>query len=679
MNEPNNRYIASTVSTAGVGYTFEHKVQAYYLLMLILRFPIGRLGPVVRLQFQGRHEGVDTDDLICTHMVAGHQTRVFMQCKLTISFTESDPAFSGTLRKAWSDFSTALTNPEHPFRAETDRLALVYDADCMSSKLRAMRRLLQFARNSNSASDFSQKCRSNADLRILDTIRKIVQPKTDTDDSAELLWAFFTSLALNPSGLHAEQSDELNRVLGMIAERTGDFSSPYIIWSALIANAASLNGDGATVDTGNIERLVDPKLLQLLKYHTRQINPAVGLPNFPWGAALWAAQVIKEHASPRGGQTLSARELLIYLRALRTGRWLAQGMVLPSLELIAYDVAYRLDALQGEYDDKAALGMFLMLNVEDAQIQSQLIIWSARWTASQDCLNTNIVELTLRRIYFHYHRRDFPGSSWLANMVEDRGGRGISDANRAFIDLWIKWRFRHAIDENATHLAEPSIVQFDEVKWAIDDGYPDYRHPPCDTSTTPEPEGVVTFQALIKAVRSGCVGEVLSKYSLCTSEQTFERLLNVFAEMSAHVRHRITYISPNDAYILRELEKLLANSVAGEAKSYAANKLIVLPIQSNIPLCNSEFINLPFENISLAPQFEDAARREHAELSDYYEGSTETTDSRMLSRSNTIFADVMLAIMLRTKMFANSRNEAEEANKCGIGVSQLMMRPVFHE
>lgn len=151
---------------------------------------------------------------------------------------------------------------------------------------------------------------------------------------------------------------------------------------------------------------------------------------------------------------------------------------------------------------------------------------------------------------------------------------------------------------------------------AIDDAYPDYRHPALDSSAWTGTMGVVSFEALMKAVRSGCVAKVLSNYQLCTSEPTFERLLNAFAELSSHVHNRVTNISANDAYILEEMKKLLSSSVAGKARSYATNMLIVLPIQGHFPLCNCEVINLPFKNISLAPAFVDTARQEHIALAD---------------------------------------------------------------
>lgn len=432
----------------------------------------------------------------------------------------------------------------------------------------------------------------------------------------------------------------------------------------------------------NLDDLIDTAVLKPLKNGIRQIDVAPPLPTFPWGATLWAVQMVKRYAGHgRGWNEFTAEELLLYLRALRTASWLSCELTtLSSFAMVAGEVAYSLDALQGCYDSKAALATFVLLNLTDEQAQLEVVQWAARCAAFHCCLHTSEVELTLRRLYVHYYGKDASGSCWLKDKVMAQRGRRISGAKHVFISLWPSFADVEMLSSGAPEFSEPSpIDQFRRMTWAIDDAYPDYRHPTIDSSAWPGTMGVVSFESLMKAVRSGCVGEVLSHYQLCTSEPTFERLLNAFSELSAHVRNRITYISANDAHILGELKKLLLNSVAGEAPSFVTNKLTVLPIQRNYPLCNCEVINLPFENISLNPAFEESARRKHAELVDAYAEVKEYTDSRSLWGLETIYADLILAMTLRTKMFANSTTEAEVANTHGIGVSALSMRTKFHE
>ena len=677
-----NQHIASTVSTGGVGYGFEHRVQAYYLLRLIEGEPTSRrLGPIVRLQFQGRYELINTDDLICTHVADGRTSRVFMQCRMTMHAREKDPGFSSALRNAWADFSAALVDSEHPFNIDTDRLALVYDTDCNSDGMQTVRRLIQLAKNSNDASDFSRKCHTDKHRKMLVVMHNIVQPDCSGSDPAQALWAFLRLLAVDQFGLGGEGTIDLDSVMSTISKLTGDPSSTYLIWSNLVETAASLNGNGATVDASNLEKLINPEVLWALRKRGRRHGVELLIPTFPWGVTLWAVQAVKTYGVLAERWTeLTANELLLLLRALRAANWLACELASTlQFDVIAREIAYSLATLQGSYDDKAALATFVMLNLADMHAQSELVQWAAQCTARHHCLNTCRVELTLRRLYFHYHGKDVPGSCWLEDKVALQRGRGISRARDVFGDIWPSFVFDRVFGPETPQPSDPPIDQFIRMTWAIGDTCPDYRRPKGDSSAWPTTEGVASFQALMKAVRSGCIGDVLSRYRLCTSEPTFERLLNAFAELSAHVRNRVKYISANDAYILGEMKKLLLNSVAGEPRSYAVNKLTVLPIQGHLPLCNCEVINLTFENISLAPAFEDAARHEHMALADAYTDRQEYTDPRSLWSFETIYADVILAMALRTKIFANSEAESRIANIHGIGVSELRMQAVFYE
>lgn len=260
-------------------------------------------------------------------------------------------------------------------------------------------------------------------------------------------------------------------------------------------------------------------------------------------------------------------------------------------------------------------------------------------------------------------------------QVKQRHYRGLRHSCiRLFMSHMAKVAWS-GIEEESSLLNE----RFNEMRSAIGDNYPSYRHPTHDTAAWPWTSGVATFEVLIRAVRCGCVGELLAKYSICTSEPSFERLLNAHAELSAHVALKIRCISDDDVYILHELEQLIGNAVAGRATGLVKGQLVVLPVQRNIPLNGEDLINLPFANISLAPEREAQARSEHEELYDSDPKQQYCVPSASLWTEHTIYADIMLAMTLRTKLFANSAREAEIANQHGIGVSQVALTPRFYE
>ncbi|PIG25470.1 hypothetical protein CLU93_5536 [Janthinobacterium sp. 35] len=676
---PERTYVPSPLSTAGVGYAFEHKVQAYYLLKLI-EGTESRLGKLTRLQFQARYEGVKTDDLICSYERGNTTIRVFVQCKINIGVSESNRDFKSTLLNAWEDYTAALADANFAYRHGTDFLALIYDADTTTLNMKIARRLIQVAKDASDAFDFAKKCTTKQDQEILDIFARVVQPR-DTGKPAEVLWDFLRALKWSSFQFEGNTPIHDDEVLNAITRLTGHTESARQLWSALVQEATRLNGNAATVNAGNLANVLDSSVLMPLTAGIPSSVNAIRLVSFPWGAPIWASQHLQRRGPMSGGWSrIGAEDLLLYLRAVRTAGYLAPAMVPQDAHAWAGAIACNLDRLHGSFDDKAALALFVMLNVSNQRVQQELVFWSVRHAAGPFVLATSGVEYTLRGIYFHYYGEDASDSPRLSEHIRSEHARSSrlstwrSMSSRLLMRCWF-----FADRSEIPPAPEISVDWFSTMRWSLGDNYPDYRHPEEDTCATPGVVGVVSFQALIRAVRSGCVGEVLSRYRLCTSEPTFERLLNVHAELAAHVRLNIVYISANDVYILREMEKLLGNSVAGEAEDYIDNKLVVLPVQAHFPLLDKEVINQPFTNFSLAPAFENRASDEHAAALEESAWVTQHTDSRRLWGSSTIFADVMLAMTLRTQMFANSRSEATVANMHGIGVSQLSMRAVFHE
>jgi hypothetical protein len=682
MNEsPNSQFIPSSVSTSGAGYDFQHKVQAYYLLKLIDGKPTSA-GRVIKIQFQARYEGIKTDDLVCTFEKGSKTVRVFMQCKSSIKARQSDPEFSSAILDAWSDFSAACIDPYHIFDVKHDQLALVYNADCASESMRTVRRVIQLAKNSTDPSDFLKKCHSKQHQEILGIIYKIVQP-TGEEVPAKALWKFLCVLNWTSYQFEGNVSIHHDEVLSMIAGCTDDPESANLIWMGLIQSATVLDSFGATVDVDNVWDRVDSAILRSLTKCVRQINVEQKLYAFPWGAELWAVQALNNYRK-YGNKLifLPADDLLLCLRALRITSWLSnQSESSEIFSALSIEIVSNFDALSGTFDEKAALALFLMLNLPQPQIQRDLVNWAVRCASGPFRLNTSDVELTFRALYLYYYNEDVAGAERLEKYLDHNRNRkfGISGLRFKSTSLFIShWAYRYFDDSDADS-SEPFSTKFEEMRYAIGDTYPDYRHPEYDTSALPGNVGVISFQALMKMARGGSVGEVLSKYRLCTSEQTFERLLNAYAEISAHLKNNITYISANDAYICRELEKLLSNSVADAARNLVDNKLTVLPIQSHFPISFNEVINVPFENISLATEFEQAAREEHDDLMDDVVLEENYARANRLWSSDTIFADVLLAMTLRMKLFGNSRSEAEVANLNGIGVSQINIKPIFHD
>ncbi len=665
--------ISSPISTAGTGYLFEHHVQALYLFNMIGGCDT-KLGKLITLQFQAEYEGVHTDDLMCTYTDGNEKTRVFVGCKLTMRVRASDRAFCDALSDAWADYTNAIHNSSHAFRPNQDFIELAYGADCHTNAMSTVGRLIQVARNSNNSVDFAKKCRTKHHLEVLATIYRIVAPD-GYSSPPEFLWHFLTRLKWRSFAFNGDGLLHQDVVLEAIVSRGVSSEMARLLWLGLLQTAAKLNGDHATLDNNNMADLIDPFLIQALSGNAHHTNRSTVLSTFPWQAPLWSAQVPNTLSTiMQKMPTFDARELLLFFRSLRIQCWLGNGKITDVATLAAI-FATNIDALGGSLDDKAALALFVFLNSTNEEVHRTLVHWSVRCASKPLLWTTSEVEWTLRNLYAHYYGKDASPEGRLAKYVTT----GPNHRFRSLVStpyMLFQWHFMDLFDDSSENNCSDS---FDKVRWTIGDCSVDYRQPEQDTSSLPYRQGVASFEALLKAIRCGSISHILSTYHLCTSEATFERLLNTFAEMSAHVQRGIQYISADDTYILNEMRQLLNNSIAEKASNYVLNKLVVLPIQANFPLLNEEVINVPFRNISLAVEFEAAARAEHESLADETSTSGSFYDPKRLWGFESVYADVMLAMTLRTKLFANSRNEAHFANIHGVGVSPFDIRAVFHE
>lgn len=674
--------LASTTSTGGGGNNFENKVHAFYLLQMIDRSLDRTRGFLTKIQYQAGCLGVNTADVVCTYVRNGIVERHFTECKTGVSATASDKAFAKAIAGAWADYSIAALDPDSPFALDTDKLVLLYDVESSNKNMTTYKRLLARARDSLSAEDFAAKCQFKNDINILNAIAQIVQ-LDEAATPAKALWPFLRVLRCNTLQFNSESLADHDRAIEIITRYVADPEDARLVWRGLIQQASELNENGATVDESNLRFVISPELLRKFERAGQQLPIRVAIPSFPWGAPLWAVNELRRQRSPNQPVTAAdAASLLRHLRATRIAARLAPDQVVDEFSVLARTIVSGFDERPGSFDDKAALALFITLNLMDKTAQLALAHWASRQAYGRLERHLREVDFTLGSLYEHYH----------ASFAAGAAGAGLSQnthedpelRRRAYVDLAYP-RIMPYLHERymGAHVGLPEVPwldtdRFDDVRHTIGDNFPDYRHPTHDTARWAGNQGVATFQALIRGVRRGCVAQMLDSYTLCTSEATFERLLNVCAELTAHVERGIQCISESDAYILSELSQLLAHSIASEALDYVHGKLVVLPVQPRFPLTRQELINLPFVNHSLAPAFEENAREEHASLFD--DGPRASyEDTSMLWTRRTIFADVMLAMTLKAKMFANSASEAAVANMHGIGVSQMQLASLLFD
>ena len=115
--------VASPFSTGGGGQFFEAKVQASFLLHLLIggRVPCLPSGTVRSVRFQGKQAGYATDDVVVEILSdLAQQHRLLAQVKHHAAITKSDPDFRAALENAWADF-----NKPDVFTQGRDVIALI--------------------------------------------------------------------------------------------------------------------------------------------------------------------------------------------------------------------------------------------------------------------------------------------------------------------------------------------------------------------------------------------------------------------------------------------------------------------------------------------------------------------------------------------------------------------------
>lgn len=663
---------SSPVSTAGTGYRFEYQVQAFHLFKFIESYYRNH-GGLIRLQFQTEHKELKTDDLLCTYFQNGKEKNVLIGCKINMAARVSDKAFHDAFFDAWSDYANGIANPYHLFRPDSDYIGFAFSTECNHGPMRVIEKLIGIARNSNNGDDFSEKCRSKKDLGVLDRIYRVISSGGNMAP-AKFLWHFLTRLKWMPFTFDGDNPGCEDIVINsLVARGTAPEIAPFI-WHALVQNAAKLSGNKATLDFSNIGELIEFSVLKEFSNATMAAKSDISILRFPWGAPLRSEQEYTTVSTVlENWEIFGAAQVLNLFRSIRVLCWSGRGRT-DDMAMLASKCASDIDSLKGDFDDKATLVLFTFLNSSDESVHWLLVQWAIRCADGPFIYSTCEVEWTLRSLYAHYYGADAGDGGRVGKLLLISARERIRRITNTPFHLFAQ----HAMWGEYDIAGDKNSDNFDKMRWTIGDNNIDYRHPECDTSAFPGTTGVVTFEALLGAVRGGSVGHMLCTYHLCTTEATFERLLNIFSELSLHVKHQIQYISANDTHILSELRQLLDNSVAGNVSNYIKNKLVVLPIQSSFPFLNDEVINIPFRNISLVAGFEEIARAEHEALADDSVFGPDY-DSRKIWGFETVYADVMLAMTLRAKLFANSRSEANFANLHGVGVSRLQINPVFYD
>lgn len=244
--------MASPDSTGGGGTHFEARLVAYYLAAALSESPARALPGLYAREVvtQRAAFGEPLDDAVITGVALdGRTTKLSVQAKSSLSFTENDKEWLAVLKQAWSTFLSPA------FDAELHRLAVAISSyNARADKY--YRSVLTWAAHSPNAVNFFERISrpdfSHKDQRkFVETTRKIIDGIAGEAVDDDAAWRFLKSFQI----LHFDfdLGDASRDVEGAIDRLRHGLAADQreqaaAIWSGLIAYVGEMTpvGGGAT-------------------------------------------------------------------------------------------------------------------------------------------------------------------------------------------------------------------------------------------------------------------------------------------------------------------------------------------------------------------------------------------------------------------------------------------------
>jgi hypothetical protein len=245
--------MASPFSTGGGGTHFECRVLAYYLAALLVEAPARGCEALSLLAVKTQQApfGYPLDDIVISGAIQdGRYSKLHLQVKHKLSFTNSDDAWAATLKQAWKTFTGA-------FDPKTDRLGIAVAVGGLAID-EHYQTVIRWAVESASAEDFlarvNKESFSSTKMReFAATIRKVLEQSSGNKIDDFSFWNFVRCLRIVVFDFESSSSrDEENvkdRLRSYLPVQDRDRAAD--IWAHVIRQSAEImpTGGGATRET----------------------------------------------------------------------------------------------------------------------------------------------------------------------------------------------------------------------------------------------------------------------------------------------------------------------------------------------------------------------------------------------------------------------------------------------
>ena len=252
--------LSNPFSTGGGGVDFEHRVQATFLLALLVEgfSPLLNL-PITSVLFQAKKSGYDTDDIVLFSSSDTYSAKLICQIKHKVTITENNEIFRDVIFSAWSDFNKPT------FNKRTDKIVLITGAVANANSLRF---IYDQANGSLDATDFINRIyrpgysndTNREKLNALKSLLKKVNNNQEVTD--EQLWEFCKVFTILVFDLDYESSVNEFLIYALIASNCKD--NAVSVWAQLVDHSARCDKAAAHVTLGNIPEYIKQKFKNLL-------------------------------------------------------------------------------------------------------------------------------------------------------------------------------------------------------------------------------------------------------------------------------------------------------------------------------------------------------------------------------------------------------------------------------
>lgn len=259
--------VSSPKSSGNRGVAFEHRVQATRLLAMCLGMPC--LGvpdgfSIIKLLFQGRREGHNTDDLVLTVAApTGEIGTVRMQMKSELAPTAQNKVFEEAVGLAWLDF----ISPE--FVRDLDLIVVVHDTRC-GSRMTPAAEVARWAFSSSNAAGWYDRVHaaqfSNAANRTAyAAIKAAAELYHGGPITPDELHQFVVHLRFAQHDLDSDGTAEVMAQKQFLFQAGVPPEQLAGYWAHLVQVCVALNGDGGDVDLTSVARHIGTQLNELFQ------------------------------------------------------------------------------------------------------------------------------------------------------------------------------------------------------------------------------------------------------------------------------------------------------------------------------------------------------------------------------------------------------------------------------